>query len=102
MATRKNKPAIDLSHAPRSAMPKTVSPMLATLVDHPPEQPGWIFEVKWDGYRAIARCDRSDVHLLSRNNKSFDDKFYPIRTALSALKFRAVLDGEITVLKPDG
>src|ERR1700743_1400862 len=78
------------------------SPMLATLVDKPPAQPGWSFEVKWDGYRAIARCDRKEVHLFSRNNKSFDDKFYPIREALASLKFRAVLDGEITVLKPDG
>lgn len=83
-------------------MPATVSPMLATLVDTPPSQPGWSFEVKWDGYRAIARCDKQDVHLLSRNNKSFDEKFYPIREALAALKLRAVLDGEITVLKPDG
>jgi bifunctional non-homologous end joining protein LigD len=86
----------------KSAMPATVSPMLATLVDTPPSQPGWSFEVKWDGYRAIARCDKQDVHLLSRNNKSFDDKFYPIREALAALKLGAVLDGEITVLKPDG
>lgn len=85
-----------------SPMPATVSPMLATLVDTPPSGPGWSFEIKWDGYRAIARCDRQDVHLLSRNNKSFDDKFYPIREALAALKLRAVLDGEITVLKPDG
>lgn len=86
----------------RSAMPKTISPMLATLVDAPPSQPGWSFEVKWDGYRAIARCDSKDVQLLSRNNKSFDDKFYPIREALAGLKLRAILDGEITVLKPDG
>jgi bifunctional non-homologous end joining protein LigD len=90
------------SSAPRTAMPATISPMLATLVDSPPEQPGWNFEVKWDGYRAIARCDRKDVHLLSRNNKSFDDKFYPVHEALAALGLRAILDGEITVLKPDG
>src|ERR1700761_3562719 len=86
----------------RTPLPKTISPMLATLVDTPPAQPGWSFEVKWDGYRAIARCDKQDVHLLSRNNKSFDDKFYPVREALEKLKFRAILDGEITVLKPDG
>lgn len=85
-----------------SPMPAAISPMLATLVDTVPSQPGWSFEVKWDGYRAIARCDKQDVHLLSRNNKSFDDKFYPIREALAALKIRAILDGEITVLKPDG
>ena len=86
----------------RSAMPANVSPMLATLVDKAPEEAGWIYEVKWDGYRAIARCNKSEVSLLSRNNKSFDDKFYPIRDALAALKLRAILDGEIVVLKPDG
>ena len=76
--------------------------MLATLVDSPPSEEGWIYEVKWDGYRAIARCDKSDVRLISRNNKSFNDKFYPIRDALAALKLRAVLDGEITVLQANG
>ncbi|HEX3935285.1 MAG TPA: non-homologous end-joining DNA ligase, partial [Puia sp.] len=91
-----------INSAPRSPMPATISPMLATLVDTPPDQPGWSFEVKWDGYRAIAKCKNKEVHLLSRNNKSFDDKFYPIREALEGLQLRAVLDGEITVLKPDG
>src|ERR1700761_6548647 len=86
----------------RTPLPKTISPMLATLVDTPPAQPGWSFEVKWDGYRAIARCNKQDVHLLSRNNKSFDEKFYPIHDTLAGLKLSAVLDGEITVLKPDG
>ena len=94
--------AIDLSGAPRAGMPKTVSPMLATLVDKAPEEDGWIYEVKWDGYRAVAMCDKGKVHILSRNSKSFDDKFYPVREALTALVLRAVLDGEIVVLKPDG
>ena len=76
--------------------------MLATLVATPPAGPGWIYEVKWDGYRAIAICNKDDIHLLSRNNKSFDDKFYPIHEALSAMKLKAVLDGEIVVLRPDG
>ena len=91
-----------LKGAPRSPMPTTISPMLATLVATPPDQPGWSFEVKWDGFRAIAKCKKKEVHLLSRNNKSFDDKFYPIREALAGLQLQAVLDGEITVLKPDG
>src|ERR1700744_4919010 len=96
------KKTVNLTSAPRTPLPRTIAPMLATLVDAPPAQPGWSFEVKWDGYRAIARCDKDDVHLLSRNNKSFDDNFYPIREALVNLKFRAMFDGEITVLKPDG
>ncbi|HWB94373.1 MAG TPA: non-homologous end-joining DNA ligase [Puia sp.] len=101
MPSKKAGP-IDVKGAPRSAMPKAVSPMLATLVDSAPEEEGWIYEVKWDGYRAVAMCDKKKVQLLSRNNKSFDDKFYPIHEALTALGLRAVLDGEIVVLKPDG
>ncbi|HVS96786.1 MAG TPA: non-homologous end-joining DNA ligase [Puia sp.] len=93
---------IDLSGSPRSRIPSKLSPMLATLVDRPPDEGGWIYEVKWDGYRALAYCDRSKVQLLSRNNKSFNDKFYPIHEALSALNIRAVLDGEITALEPSG
>jgi bifunctional non-homologous end joining protein LigD len=83
-------------------MPKTVSPMLATLVDKPVEGPEWRYEIKWDGYRAIAICNKNTVKLISRNNKSFDEKFYPIHQALKNLGWQAVLDGEIAVLKGDG
>lgn len=86
----------------KAAFPKTVSPMLATLVDHPVEGPEWIYEIKWDGYRAIALCKDKKVDLISRNNKSFNDKFYPVHQALQTLSFQAVLDGEIVVLKKDG
>ena len=83
-------------------MPKTVSPMLATLVDKPVEGPEWRYEIKWDGYRAIAICNKNTVKLISRNNKSFDEKFYPVHQALKNLGWQAVLDGEIAVLKGDG
>src|SRR5665213_891935 len=91
-----------LAGMPKSPLPKTVSPMLATLIDKPFDEPGWIYEIKWDGYRAIALCGKSKVELISRNNKSFNDKFYPIHSALAALGLNAVLDGEIVVLKKDG
>lgn len=98
----KKAKVIHLPWAPRAAMPKSVSPMLATLVKSAPEEGGWIYEVKWDGYRAVAMCDKGEVHVLSRNNKSFHEKYYPIREALEALRLRVVFDGEIVVLKPDG
>ena len=62
----------------RSAMPQNLQPMLATLVDKPIEDSGWIYEVKWDGYRTIAYIDNGKVALRSRNNKSFDEKYYPL------------------------
>jgi len=88
--------------APKSKMPKGIKPMLATLVDEPFDDPGWQYEVKWDGYRALAFIEKGEVQLLSRNNKSFEDKFYPIFNLLKELKFNAVLDGEILVLDEKG
>ena len=49
-------------------MKKSIVPMLATLVEKPFDDTGWIFEIKWDGYRALAEKD-GDVHLVSRNHK---------------------------------
>ncbi|HWV69522.1 DNA ligase D [Chitinophaga sp.] len=88
--------------APETRFPKTVKPMLATLVDSPPAQEGWLYEVKWDGYRAVALCHHNQVNLISRNNKSFNDKFYPVYEALVQLDKNAVIDGEICVLNENG
>src|SRR5438093_912406 len=60
----------------RSAtMPRDIRPMLATLVDEPFDRPGWIFEPKWDGYRAIAEVSGEGVRLYSRNHKTFEQRF---------------------------
>ncbi|HTF27598.1 MAG TPA: hypothetical protein VK625_02070, partial [Flavitalea sp.] len=87
---------------PATAMPKQLKPMLATLVDKPFDEPGWIYEVKWDGYRALAFVDKKNVDLRSRNDKSFNEKFYAIYTALTKLGITAVLDGEIIVADENG
>ncbi|HXD77791.1 MAG TPA: DNA ligase D [Puia sp.] len=87
--------------APKKAMPKDLPPMLATLVDKPFDEPGWSYEVKWDGYRAIAYLKKGKVELRSRNNKSFD-KYYPVFDALRGWPVDAVVDGEIVVLGPNG
>src|SRR5450432_4146998 len=87
-----------LSGTPRAPLPKTANPMLATLIDKPFDEKGWIYEIKWDGYRAMALCNGSKLELLSRNNKSFNEKFYPIYDAIKAMNLHAVLDGEIVVL----
>ncbi|HEX2396216.1 MAG TPA: DNA ligase D [Bacteroidales bacterium] len=91
-----------LKKAIKSKMPASVKPMLATLVDDPFDDPGWIFEVKWDGYRIIAFIEEGDVQMSSRNNKSFTEKYYPITDALKYWKFDAVIDGEIMVLNEKG
>lgn len=91
-----------LKLAPKSAMPKGIKPMLATLVDEPFDDPGWQYEVKWDGYRALAFVDKGKTDIYSRNNKSFNEKFYPIYNILKTWKFKAVFDGEILVLNDKG
>jgi len=86
----------------KATLPKTVAPMLATLVDKPFDEPGWLYEVKWDGYRAIALLNKGNVKLVSRNNKTFNEKFYPLYETLRTWKINAVIDGEIAVLNDNG
>jgi bifunctional non-homologous end joining protein LigD len=91
-----------LKDAKEAKMPVGVKPMLATLVNEPFDDPDWTYEVKWDGYRALAYLNKGSVSISSRNNKSFAEKYYPVTAALSKWSFDAVLDGEIVVLDQDG
>lgn len=86
----------------KSEFPSDIKPMLATLVDEPFDEPGWMYEVKWDGYRAIGYVNNGEAELRSRNNKSFDEKFYPVTEALKRSGLNAVVDGEIVVLNDKG
>jgi bifunctional non-homologous end joining protein LigD len=63
---------------------------------------GWIYEIKWDGYRAIAECKKSSTRLYSRNGLSFLDTFPIVAAELEKLRRDAVMDGEIVVLDDDG
>lgn len=60
---------------PASPMPRNVEPMLAMAADKPFNHEDWIFEVKWDGYRAIAEVDKGKIAILSRNHISLAAKF---------------------------
>src|SRR6187402_1039117 len=100
-----------ITEGKKAPFPKTVRPMLATLVDQPFDEPGWQYEIKWDGYRAIAMINkarpddpvgRGKVNLISRNNKSFNEKFYPVVDALRKWDNNAVIDGEVVVLNDKG
>jgi bifunctional non-homologous end joining protein LigD len=84
----------------RSAGP--VVPMLATLVDEPFNRTGWIFEIKWDGYRALAEVDHGEVKLYSRNHKSFVECYAEVVDTLKMLDCQAVFDGEIVVVDDKG
>ncbi|WP_300603649.1 DNA ligase D [Niabella sp.] len=91
-----------LAKAKRGSMPVNIKPMLATLVDKPFDDPDWLYEIKWDGYRALAFLRNGQTSLRSRNDKVFDKKFYPVYDIISQWKFNAVFDGEIVALNKKG
>lgn len=82
--------------------PAFIPPMLATLVDKPDDGPGWLYEIKWDGYRAVAIMNGKEANLISRNRKSFNKKFYPVHEAVSEWNVNAIVDGEIVALNDAG
>jgi len=103
------KPALSKEQMPakqqqkkHSGVPSDIEPMLATLVDAPPGEDGWVYEVKWDGYRCLGYRHNGSVELRSRNNKSFNDKFYPVFNALTKWNINAIVDGEIIVVNDKG
>lgn len=86
----------------RSPFPTDIMPMLATLVDKPFDDAGWVYEIKWDGYRALGYRNKNIADLRSRNNKSFNEKFYPVYDALKNWDINGVVDGEIIVVNDKG
>lgn len=87
-----------------SALPATLSPQLATLVDNPPtDAHNWIYEIKFDGYRMLARIERSRPRLYTRNGNDWTDRLGDVCTALKNLKLPdGWYDGEIVVLDENG
>lgn len=100
--TAVNEAGMLLKNGTRSKIPPNVKPMLATLVNAPFDDPGWTYEVKWDGYRALAYVNNGKAELLSRNNKTFTEKYYPITAAMERWDADMVLDGEIMVIMDNG
>ncbi len=76
--------------------------MLATLTKEPFDRDGWLFEIKWDGFRVLADVEKKKVELYSRNFLSFNQHFAPIVEALKKLNIKAVFDGEVVVLDSKG
>ncbi len=77
-------------------------PMLAFSSPSSFNDPNWIFEIKWDGYRAIAYIKKSGASLLSRNNKIFDELFPSIIGEIKKINHDATIDGEIVYLEKNG
>jgi ATP-dependent DNA ligase len=80
-----------------------VDPMLAKLATALPDGDGWLFEPKWDGFRAIVFRDGDEVYIQSRDLKPLDRYFPELRPALlRSLPARAVVDGEIVIATEHG
>src|SRR6266852_4190658 len=93
----------ELQGARKSAMPARVEPMLATLADRPFSDPNWLFEIKWDGVRALARIENRDLALRSRNAIDITKRYPELASLPDALATRqAVIDGEIVALDAQG
>ena len=87
----------------KRAMPTAITPMLATAVEEPFDDPDWLFEIKWDGYRAIAFVEDGKVRLVSRNQNDLTPQFSELRGLAEFVKAKsAVLDGEIVALDEQG
>jgi len=95
--------ATKIKGARKAALPARLAPQLATLVASAPADESWIHEIKFDGYRVIARLDKGKVRIFTRNGHDWTERFRAIADALQRLPVpRAVLDGEVVVLDADG
>ena len=92
-----------MKYGRKSALPQFITPQLATLVTEPPKQGDWLYEVKHDGYRMLARLGARDARLFTRSGKDWTEKLPHLASQLRKLKLEGTwLDGEIVVLREDG
>lgn len=108
VATRKDFASIvtllkqQFKHLPRTTPPLNMKPMLATTTRDAFNDVDWLFEIKWDGYRALTYHLNGKTEIRSRNNLPFTKKYFPLTDALRDWKLDAVLDGELVVLNAEG
>ncbi|OLD82536.1 MAG: DNA ligase D [Acidobacteria bacterium 13_1_20CM_58_21] len=93
----------ELQGARKCSMPSRVEPMLATLTDRPFSDPNWLFEIKWDGVRALARIENGALTLRSRTGVDMDKRYPELASLPDVLAARqTILDGEIVALDTRG
>jgi len=95
--------ASEVEGARKSAVPSRLEPMLATLTDRPFSDPNWLFEIKWDGVRALAWMDDGALTLRSRNSVDITKRYPELASLPETLAAQqAILDGEIVALDERG
>lgn len=92
-----------LPGAEQRPMPTVIHPMLATSAAKAFDDPDWLFEIKWDGYRAVAFLEDGSVRLVSRNQNDLSAQFPELKSLPQFVRVqRAILDGEIVALDDEG
>ena len=96
-------PAVLVSEPVKRPMPTEIHPMLAESVDDPFDGPDWLFEIKWDGYRAIAFIQNGKVRLVSRKQNDLTPRYPELAGLPQFIKAQsAILDGEVVALDEEG
>jgi len=95
--------ASNLDGAVKRAAPTAIQPMLATISEEPFDDPNWVFEIKWDGYRAVAFIENGKARLVSRNQNDLTPRYPELKALPGLVKAGvAILDGEVVVLDEKG
>ncbi len=95
--------AVLVSNPVKRPMPTAIHPMLAESIEEPFDNDEWLFEIKWDGYRAIAFVKDGTVRLVSRNQNELTGRYPELKDMPDFIKGKtAILDGEVVALDADG
>jgi bifunctional non-homologous end joining protein LigD len=93
----------DIPGARKRRMPDKLQPQLATLANQAPDGPEWLHEIKYDGYRLLARIEDGEVRLITRGGLDWTTKFPSLAHHLGELPLdSALIDGELVYLEPEG
>jgi bifunctional non-homologous end joining protein LigD len=86
----------------KQPMPGPIAPMLCTLTKTPVDDPDYLYEIKWDGYRILSRVQRKKVRMDSRSALDYTKRYPLVVKALLELGHDAILDGEVVVFNEEG
>jgi bifunctional non-homologous end joining protein LigD len=93
----------DLKGAVKRPMPTAIQPMLASIAEDPFDDPNWLFEIKWDGYRVVSFIGNGKVRMVSRNQNDLGPRYPELRELPNLVNAKtAILDGEVVVLDEQG
>lgn len=101
--SRKSSTAALSNQPVKRAMPQSIYPMLAESIPDPFDSPEWLFEIKWDGYRAVAFIENGKVRLVSRNQNDLTARYPELKDMATFVKAEnAILDGEVVAIDEQG